>query len=737
MFAKTLINSTQSLFIAEDTEFGKVIVIKVPYSPNTVFRIKNELFPRKYIKEQKCWVTPVDNIAKTISIFPNAFQSEGFKQEFLIQKDSFFLNKNLKEVEYEINSSPITLLPHQKKDINYLVNKRYAGILNDPGCIDGNAIITIKIDNKIISLSLSDLFIFNTTSTSIIETLSMDKCEELRWNKIKQVLYRGNKQTKELTLDNKYKIKATLDHKFYTDNKKWVALNKLKVGQKIAIKGRGKAGFSTISAITSSGLLEVYDIVMANPMRNFIVNNIIVHNCGKTFSLIYAYKALKEKGIVNKAFVLCPSSLTYNWYKEILKTKAFTATIIEGTKKQKIELLRKANTDFIITNYEAILSYAKKISYFDEEKDEQKDKLKIEQEVISLIKKDNYCLILDESHRIKGRSGKVFGFLRKIIKYFKARYISTGTLIANKPEDAWSQFYCINPAILGTSFYRDFAKKYCLLGNKYSEYAISGYKNLEQLKFIIEQHSIRRLKKDVLDLPGCSFKNYYITMGSKQKKLYEQLAKRALNVLQESNDMRAITSNVFTLIEMASNPQLLDEGFDYETEKLLELDRILDEKINGTNKKVVLWTTFIKNIKLFKDRYKIHKPVVVYGEVSKKDRQKAVDDFQEKENVKLFIGNPEAAGEGLTLTAGTVAIFFDRKYVYTAWEQALCRIHRFSQKESVEIICLINRDTIDEEINNILECKEDLSSYLTNEGVKINNKKERLKRLVTTKAILL
>jgi len=578
-------NNNQSLFITEHKELGKVIVIKFPYSKEILFRVKNEIFPRLYIPDNKSWITPVFNIAKVISIFPYAFQSEGFKEEFNNQKLIFHENKKLKEIEYEIDSHPIVLYPHQKKTINYLVNKKQSGVLSDPGS-------------------------------------------------------------------------------------------------------------------------------------------------GKSFSLIYTFKALKEKGLVDKALVLCPSSLTYNWHKEVLKTEKYIPLIIEGTKKKKIQLLKEKTGDFLITNFEAIINHTRKSSNLEEDVEEVKEELDIQKEFLKLIKKDRYMLIIDESHRIKGRKGKTFNFLKKLIKHMEYRYISTGTLIANKPEDAWSQFYCISPSILGTSFSRDFANKYCVMGNAYSDYAIVGYKNLEQLKFTIEQHTIRHLKSEVLELPNKYFKNYYITMGNKQKKLYEELEKSTLKLIDEEEDIIKIESNVFTLIEMASNPNLIDESFSYETEKLFELDKILEEKIDISNKKVVLWSQFIGNIKLFTERYKRYNPVFICGEVSNKNRHEAVEKFQTDDKVKLLIANPATGGTGLTMTSSCVAVFFDKGFSYSLWIQTIDRIHRIGQEKDVEIISLVNKDTIDIGVGMSLENKEDLSDYLTNVGIPSGNKKEILKKLI-------
>src|SRR3984957_2550595 len=165
------------------------------------------------------------------------------------------------------------------------------------------------------------------------------------------------------------------------------------------------------------------------------------------------------------------------------------------------------------------------------------------------------------------------------------------------------------------------------------------------------------------------------------------------------------------LAQLASNPALLDSDYREVPAKLASLDKLLAEKMKVPGRKVIVWTSFVENIRGMAARYKKYRPVVIYGEIDNSARDKAVREFRGDPAVRLLIANPAAAREGLTLTEANVAVYLDRTFNLVDYLQSQDRIHRISQMQPCEIILLLADETIDSFIDFSLEQKHRLAHY--------------------------
>ena len=101
---------------------------------------------------------------------------------------------------------------------------------------------------------------------------------------------------------------------------------------------------------------------------------------------------------------------------------------------------------------------------------------------------------------------------------------------------------------------------------------------------------------------------------------------------------------------------------------------------------------------------------LIYG--ATKDRAEQVKDFQENPDVKVFVGQLQTTGMGLTLTAASVAVFYSLDFSYANYEQSRARIHRIGQKEKCLYIHLVAKNTVDEKIMNALKHKGDIAKLM-------------------------
>jgi SNF2 family DNA or RNA helicase len=370
---------------------------------------------------------------------------------------------------------------------------------------------------------------------------------------------------------------------------------------------------------------------------------------------------------------------------------------------------------FYITNYEAVLAELQRIKRF--------------------CKSRKTAIILDESARIKNPESKTAQAIFEIRFHSIKRIIITGTPVANKPYDLWSQFYFLDGGnLLGTDF-KAFKSK---LNEKSTYYQ----QELANLRKLLAQNSIRRCKQDVLELPEKTFINVYVDIKGKQLALYEELKDElrieimAMDGEKIVDEAENILKRLLRLTQIASNPLLIDKRYDETPAKFDKVEELMKE-ILVKDEKAIIWTSFVDNILLLKHKFKSFNPLVIYGDVSIEDRAEVVTKFQESEDHRLMIANPAAAREGLTLTSANNAIYLDRNFNLVDYLQSQDRIHRISQTKRCNIYKILARNTIDEYIDKLIEFKIDIAGFVQGDKNKLEpesfefilNKQELLEML--------
>ena len=285
----------------------------------------------------------------------------------------------------------------------------------------------------------------------------------------------------------------------------------------------------------------------------------------------------------------------------------------------------------------------------------------------------------------------------------------TGTPVANKPQDLWSQVFFLDDGdALGITF-EQFRARYCT--------ADRGYKNVGELRDRLTGLSLRRLKDCTLQLPNKNFSRVQVALTGRQKEMYADMRNelelwvQSMSGEQVLKEAEAILARLVRLAQLASNPGLLDAGYDEIPAKFAALDDLLSGYMEDRDQKVIVWTSFVDNISALAERYRAHSPVTLCGEMDTDTRNRAVKAFRQEKQVRLLIANPAAAREGLTLTEANIAIYLDRTFNLVDYLQSQDRIHRISQTRPCEILLIVAKSTIDEFINYSLEQKHRLAKF--------------------------
>jgi SNF2 family DNA or RNA helicase len=158
------------------------------------------------------------------------------------------------------------------------------------------------------------------------------------------------------------------------------------------------------------------------------------------------------------------------------------------------------------------------------------------------------------------------------------------------------------------------------------------------------------------------------------------------------------------LVQIASNPGLIDEAYAESPGKLGPLKELVSAAVAGGSK-VIVWTSFVANVDWLADQLSGHGAVKVHGSLSIDDRNDAVAAFKKDPRARVLIATPGAAKEGLTLTIANHAVFYDRSFSLDDYLQAQDRIHRISQSQPCYIWNLVAAGTVDEWVDSLLTAK--------------------------------
>jgi len=415
---------------------------------------------------------------------------------------------------------------------------------------------------------------------------------------------------------------------------------------------------------------------------------------GKTKVVIAALCNNMRNGIIDGVLIVCRKHLVKTWSDEIVRHSHLSSISLLGSRDSRgLEFMGFAH--FYIVNYEAVISEHSRLAMF-----------------LGIRK---MAVVLDEAHRIKNPRAASTKALLSLRELAAKRVIVTGTPLANKPEDLWAQFCFLDGGeLLG----RDFAKfrAYYSVDTR-GELRPESRSRLAELRDAVVSHSMRRLKDDVLELPSKRIETHRVTLAGKQAALYysmrDELFVAVTNMSGEQVIEHAdmLLKRLLRLVQLASNPRLLDRSYDEVPAKFRDLDSIVSEVISR-GEKLIIWTSFVANARELAARYSRHGVALLIGAVPVERRARLAAEFQNDTHCRIVVANPAAAREGLTLTAGNHAIYLDRSFNLVDYLQSQDRIHRISQTRDCTIVKLIGENTIDEYVDEILVRKSSIARFV-------------------------
>ena len=449
---------------------------------------------------------------------------------------------------------------------------------------------------------------------------------------------------------------------------------------------------------------------------------------GKTWMLIADAEYQFEQGWIDAVLVIAPKGVHTNWVLRELPRHA--SVPIDSTfwlsgagvkhsrsLQRQIACPEKDSLHFHAMNVDAVNTKGG----FDHVK--------------AFIKKFRTVVIVDESQRIKNPAALRTKRIIELGRLAASRRIASGTMVSNSPLDLFSQFDFLRSGLLGTTSYRAFVSEYAVLlppgsplvqdiirrtGARGCPQVIARdrngmpqFRNIEKLRSMMAPNMFRVTKEECLDLPEKIYQTVFFELEPEQRAAYD-IVKKERHWERDDGELDAFSAlTVINKLRQITSGFILVDGVPMELRNAKPRIAALHEVIEDSPGQIIVWASFREELRIIEDELK-HLGVVSYhGGTSTADREHAVDAFQKGE-ARIFLGNPAAAGTGLTLTAAETVVYYSSSFSLEERKQSEDRAHRIGTKHNVRYVDLVARNTIDERIALALQAKESLAYEILN-----------------------
>jgi len=423
-------------------------------------------------------------------------------------------------------------------------------------------------------------------------------------------------------------------------------------------------------------------------MYKYGLNGILADDMGlgKTLQSLSLLQKAKETDGPEPTLVICPTTVVFNWESEIAKfTPELSCLKLSGA--DRASLFKKIpEYDIIITSYALV----------------RRD--------IAKLKKYNFrYIILDESQNIKNATSQTAQAVKSLNA--KHKLALSGTPIENKLEELWSVFDFLMPGFLFSM--SEFNYRYVTPIMERQDKTVE-----KRLKLQIYPFILRRMKRDVAkDLPDKVENMAYCELTDEQRDFYLEVLDSTKEELFKSIEMNgleksrmSIFSALLRLRQICCHPKLYDKEHVKGVMKSgkFECLKSMLEQIIAEKHRVLLFSQFVDMLDIVKAWLEREGIPYEYLTGKTKDRQGAVENFNNNPNIPIFLVSLKAGGTGLNLTGADYVIHYDPWWNPAVEDQATDRAYRIGQTKKVFVYRLITKNTVEEKIQKLKTRKRNL-----------------------------
>jgi hypothetical protein len=412
---------------------------------------------------------------------------------------------------------------------------------------------------------------------------------------------------------------------------------------------------------------------------------------GKTLQVIAFLLLLKEKGRTETNLIVVPTSLFFNWQAEMKRfAPSLTVHTLHGADRKKgVETF--TSYDVILTSYGTLLSD------------------------ISYLRRFRFGYVfLDESQQIKNIDSQRYHAARLLQS--RNRLAITGTPIENNTLDLYAQLSFACPGLLGNKQY--FKDVYSIPIDKFED-----RRRAAELQRKVAPFILRRTKDEVAqELPDKTEQVLYCPMGEEQRAVYEAYEQELRDYLEGKMKDEILRSAIHVLRgltqlrQICNDPRLLKAeylkgGGSSKIEALMEQ---IDSK--SVQHKILVFSQFVSMLDLLREELDKSGIGYAYLTGATRNREEAVNRFQNDPQVRVFLLSLKAGGTGLNLTAASYVYLIDPWWNPAVEAQAIDRAYRIGQHQNVQAIRLICPGTVEEKMMLLQESKKARFAELVQTG---------------------
>jgi SNF2 family DNA or RNA helicase len=410
---------------------------------------------------------------------------------------------------------------------------------------------------------------------------------------------------------------------------------------------------------------------------------------GKTASAIWASDFLMKQGRVNKVVVVCPLSIMNSAWREDLFTFAMhrSVEVCHGSAKKRKQIVSQ-KADYLIINYEG---------------------LEIVRDDIEAAGYDLF--IVDEATAYKNARSKRWKVLNSLIKPNTWLWMMTGTPAAQSPVDAFGLAKLVNP----TTIPKYFSSFQDIVMTKVTQFKWVPKPDAAQTVHRVLQPAIRFSKEECLDLPEMTYVKRDVPLTPQQKKYYDELRKEQLFTADGEEVTAANAAIIMNKLLQISSGAVYSDNKESLAFDISKRYAVLKEVIDESSQKVLIFAPFKHVIRAIKDKLAKDKITaeIISGDVSANKRTDIFKRFQQDQNPRVLIIQPQAAAHGVTLTAANTVVWWGPTSSLEIYAQANARVHRTGQKHPSTVVQL-QGSPAEKHIYSLLDNRINVHSEIVN-----------------------